>query len=413
ERSSTFQFNAGGGVNRLFHSRRIGLDGGEPVRIYGGGRAVGRLGGADFGLLSMQTAGGIGGSPENMTVARLSQQVLNPYSSVGAMVTSRLGSEGRDNVAYGLDGQLRLFGDEWLTVKWARSYDERIDEGSELDGGVIQGRWARLRDEGLSYSADAIRVGADYNPGLGFQNRRGFNYLGGRVQYKRFQDAESPLRSMAWTADAGRFARSLDGRTESGSMASEANVEFKGGTSVRLKAERRFEDVRSVFLVAGLPIEPGEFTFHSGELRLQMARSRPFRGNLTAGTGQFYDGRRWSVNVSPAWNQSKYLELGGGLELNHLSFPERDEAVTAGLAQLNAQIALNTSLSLSVFAQYSNVADLTTVNARFRYHLREGTDLWVVLNEGIHMDRAAFDGPLPPRSAGRNLMIKYTHTLIF
>ncbi len=413
ERSSTFQFNAGGGMNRLFHSRRIGLEGGEPVRIYGGGRAVGRLGGADFGLLSMQTAGGPEGSPENLSVARLSQQVFNPYSSVGAMVTSRLGSEGRDNIAYGLDGQVRLFGDEWVSVKWARSYDERIDEGSELDGGVIQGRWERIRDEGLSYSADAIRVGTDYNPGLGFQNRRGFNYLGGRVQYKRFQGADSPFRSTAWTADAGRFARSLDGTTESGSMASEGNMEFKGGTTVRLRAERRFEDVRNPFQVAGLPIEPGEFTFHSGEFRLQMARSRPLRGNLTAGAGQFYDGGRWSVNVSPTWNPSKYLELSGGLEVNRLGFSDRDAAVTAGLAQFNTQFALNTSLSLSVFAQYSNVADLTTLNARFRYHFREGTDLWVVLNEGVHMDREAFDGPLPPRSAGRNLMIKYTHTLIF
>ena len=56
ERSSTFDFNTGGFNNRLFHSRQIGLDAGEIVRIYGGARAVGRLGGTDFGLLNMQTA---------------------------------------------------------------------------------------------------------------------------------------------------------------------------------------------------------------------------------------------------------------------------------------------------------------------------------------------------------------------
>src|SRR5687767_8120573 len=43
ERASTFQFNTGGFTDRLFHSRRIGLDGGEIVRIYGGARAVGRI----------------------------------------------------------------------------------------------------------------------------------------------------------------------------------------------------------------------------------------------------------------------------------------------------------------------------------------------------------------------------------
>jgi hypothetical protein len=92
ERASTFRFNTGGESNRLFHSRRIGLEDGEIVRIYGGGRVVGRTGGTDFGLLTMQTAGARGGSSENMSVLRVNRQILNPYSSVGAMVTSRLGS---------------------------------------------------------------------------------------------------------------------------------------------------------------------------------------------------------------------------------------------------------------------------------------------------------------------------------
>ena len=102
ERASTFDFNTGGFVNRLFHSRQIGLDDGSLVRIYGGTRAVGRVGGMDFGFLNMQTAAHDGRSTENMAVFRLSQQVFNPFSSVGAMVTSRLGSNAEDNLAYGV-----------------------------------------------------------------------------------------------------------------------------------------------------------------------------------------------------------------------------------------------------------------------------------------------------------------------
>ena len=36
ERSATFDFNTGGPFNRLFYSRKIGLDDGDIVRIYGG-----------------------------------------------------------------------------------------------------------------------------------------------------------------------------------------------------------------------------------------------------------------------------------------------------------------------------------------------------------------------------------------
>jgi hypothetical protein len=44
ERASAFEFNTGG-PDRVFHSRRIGLANGLPVRIYGGARLVGRTGG--------------------------------------------------------------------------------------------------------------------------------------------------------------------------------------------------------------------------------------------------------------------------------------------------------------------------------------------------------------------------------
>ncbi|WP_419948672.1 hypothetical protein [Candidatus Palauibacter sp.] len=51
------------------------------------------------------------------------------------------------------------------------------------------------------------------------------------------------------------------------------------------------------------------------------------------------------------------------------------------------------------------------MNARFRYHFREGVDLWVVYNEGYYMDRS--NGGVDPRlpfSSGRALMVKYSHT---
>jgi hypothetical protein len=52
ERASVFNFSFGGS-DRLFHSRRIGLHEGQPVRILGGARMITRSGGWDVGLLSM------------------------------------------------------------------------------------------------------------------------------------------------------------------------------------------------------------------------------------------------------------------------------------------------------------------------------------------------------------------------
>jgi hypothetical protein len=149
------------------------------------------------------------------------------------------------------------------------------------------------------------------------------------------------------------------------------------------------------------------------QLRLQLPRSNLFRGTFTAVAGSFYDGTRIGLSLNPSWNQSRYLELGGGYEVNRLEFADRQLAATTHLARLRVQVALNTRVSFSTFAQFSNVDDLTTLNARFRYHFREGTDLWVVYNEGVHTSRSVVDPPRLPFSAGRTLMVKYSHTFIW
>jgi hypothetical protein len=52
------------------------------------------------------------------------------------------------------------------------------------------------------------------------------------------------------------------------------------------------------------------------------------------------------------------------------------------------------------------------MNLRLRYNFRDGTDLWIVYNETLHTDRETWH-PMPPRSLGRALLVKYTHTFIW
>jgi hypothetical protein len=412
ERASTFQFGTGGFTDRLFHSRRIGLDAGEIVPIHGGIRAVGRIGGLDFGMLNMQTAAHARPT-ENVGVLRLKQQVLNPYSSVGGMLTSRLASDGRDNIAYGLDAVLRPFADEYVTVKWAQTFDEVVDETSALEAGLVQARWERRRDGGLSYHGEFIRVGGDYTPGLGFQARRDYRYFGGRAQLKRFQGETSAFRSTALSVGTGHYIRTTDGTAESRSVEPRLSFEMKDGTEIQFTGRSTYESVRTDFTVAGADIVAGDYWFHAADLRFQLPRSNLFRGEFTATAGSFFDGTRVGVALNPAWNPSRFVELGAGYEVNRLAFDDRDQAATAQLVRLKVQLALNTRVFFSTFGQYSNVADLTTFNARFRFHFREGTDLWVVYNEGLNMARDIGEPPRLPLSAGRTLLIKYSHALIW
>jgi hypothetical protein len=350
-----------------------------------------------------------------MSVLRLSQQVLNAYSSVGAMMTARLGSAGEDNLAYGLDAVARPFGDEYVTLKWAQTFDEAIDEASALESGLIQARWARQRDEGLSYAGEYQRVGRDYLPRLGFQARADYSYYGGNLEYQHFGDETSRFRSRGVSLRTGQYLRGDDGSAESREISPQIQVELKDGTEVRLGGNARYESVLEPFEVADATVPTGDYWFHDAELRLQLPRNDRFRGEYTAKAGTFYDGSLVGFEISPAWNPSRHLELAAGYEFNRITFDDRAEptTTTTHVGNLEIKVAIDTRLSISTFAQYSNVDDLTAVNARFRYNFREGTDLWLVYNEALNTRRDIADVPRLPRSAGRTLMLKYTHALIW
>ena len=414
ERSATFDFATGGVTDRVFFSRRIGLDRGELVRIYGGARVVGRAGGLDFGMLNMQTAPRAGRPGENMGVLRLKQQVFNQNSSVGGIVTTRVDAYGKTNVAYGADSEVRVFGDEYLTLRWAQSFDDDVAERNLLDAGTFFAQFERRRQEGLNYSAQYRRVGPDYLPRLGFQLRNDFTLFGGASEYSWFLGEDSQLRAVTLGTTTEHYYRNSDLTPESRSYAPMLRIAMKTGTFMTLTSRSSFESIREPFRVASLQINPGEYWFHEADMSLRLARGGPVRGELGASAGSFYDGRRVGLRMSPAVNVSRHVEIRPGYDLNRFELRGGDY-LTTHLAKLGVDFSLDTHLSLSVLAQYNSAADQALVNARFRYHFREGVDLWVVYNEGYHTDRvngrANHRDPILPFSSGRALMVKYSHTL--
>ena len=60
-------------------------------------------------------------------------------------------------------------------------------------------------------------------------------------------------------------------------------------------------------------------------------------------------------------------------------------------------------------AQFNSATDAVSANVRFRYNFREGNDLWIVYNEGMHTDRHRITPTLPVTDE-RTILLKYTYT---
>jgi hypothetical protein len=420
ERGETFAFPLGG-QERLFHSRRIGLVGGEPVPILAGVRLVGRVGEWDVGLLDIQTGRTALGPSENLGAVRLRRRVLNRNSYIGGIATTRFAADdGGHNVLYGLDGILRAFGDDYLTINWAQSFhdDGDGDPGSLPAPGVAWHDralarlfWERRGVDGPGYSLELARAGAAFEPGLGFVLRRDYTKAALAAGHGWRPGTASPVLRHGVRLAATAFARNDDGSLETGEIAATADVELRAGHTFSGGITLLHEDLRSGFSLAdGVEVPAGEYRFPMVRVSYVAPNARLLRSNASVEAGRFYDGRIATVAVTPTWFASRHLELGGHYQLSRLDFPDRDQSMTAHLARLRAQVMVSARVLTAAFVQYSSATDRVSANVRFRYNPSEGHDLYLVWNEQLLAERALLE-PVPPRSENRVLIIKYARTV--
>ena len=413
ERSSIFDFRTGG-LSRLFHSRRIGLtDGGQPVRLLGGARIVGRVGAWDVGLLNMQTADSKTLPSENFGVFRLRRQVFNPYSYAGGMATTRIGTDGSYNIAYGLDSIIRLFGDDYLTLQWAQSFDQAQIDANALkafNSGRFTAEMERRHLQGFGYNSVIAWAGADYDPGLGFTQRNDFTLVDQTLEYSWLP---GPTSSLIWHTlgiSGFSFVRNKDRSIESAEVGPEWAYGAKNGTGGSIEVKLLYEDLPSSFpLSSDVFVPAGSYTFYQAGASYSMSHTDLRQVSVQVSTGTFYDGWRSSIRLQPTWYVSPHLELSGSYEYNRVRFLDRDQQFDAHITRLRIGTALNTEVSTNAFIQYNSAFSALSANIRFRYNFREGNDLWIVYNQGLNTDRDRIR-PTLPITDNRTVLVKYTYT---
>ncbi len=414
EGSGIFDFTMGG-ESRLFHSRLIGLTPDfTPLPVIGGARLVGRVGAWDVELLDMQTEAQDEFPSENFGVLRLRRSVLNPWSTAGVMMTSRVGG-GRRNVALGADGVFRVHGDEYLTLRWAGTIDDSDADGVTLaERSLLYGKYERRTGRGLAYIISVTHAGPDFRPELGFLPRTDYTTANVHGNWFIFADEDSRFRRIFPGALAFSTFRNSDGVLESGTYAFWVQWETKAGSGGWLEPKWFHEDVLAPFPIGDAIIPAGRYDFADFQVFLHMPSGAKLRASLDARAGTYFDGTRAQAIFSPTWNLSRHLELGADYQLSLLRFPDRDQSTDIHLTRLRIRAALDARLSANALVQHSSTSDRLDVNFRLRYAFAEGTDLWLVYNEGLDTERSRdLIGMPSPRSLARSFILKYTHTLGF
>ncbi|HCU20448.1 MAG: hypothetical protein A2X05_13300 [Bacteroidetes bacterium GWE2_41_25] len=412
EKADVFDFSFNQSDN-LFYSRNIGLYKGDPVRIYGGFRLTGRVGEWDIGLMDMQTAKYSDFPGENFGIFRTKKRVLNSNSFIGGMFTSRIDADGGRNMAYGADAKIRTFGDDYLTLKWAQTFNEDIkSEFLSFKPTQVYLSWERVRFKGLSYNLLFDWSGESYNPSVGIETRDNFFLKSGILRYGWLPGKSSILNQHQISTENTVYSNSVTGVFES----FESKTGWLFYTRKTLSGSIDFiwsaEDLKTNFYIVNpdVFVPSGKYNFYSFKGSLYASNSkRSLTSNIALQAGSFYDGFRLSGSIAPSWNAGSSTIINLSYRIDHVSFSNRDQKYTNNIIGLRGRFMFTPKLSLTTYVQYNTFSNRIVTNARIRYNAKEGSDFYLVYNEGI--DSSVRTNFLVDHSnENRTILLKYTYT---
>lgn len=411
ERSSIFGFNMGQS-QELFYSRRIGLNNGCPVRIYGGARLTGRMGKWDLGVLDMQTEKYDETPSENFGVFRARRQVFNQNSYVGAMATTRIGMNGQHSMAYGADGVFRLFGEDYLETRFAQttSAEGKIQADSKSNSFAYL-RWERRNEEGFAYNLNYSYSGLDFNPSVGFMSKLGIAGVDLRTQYGWLPGEKSKLQNFKLVMGYTRMHRLIDDGLENRWISGGFNMMSKSGWAIMTTMFHIKEGILNEFRLSDNAVVPGGiYTYQNLFSMISTPFTKPVVLEFTFSGGGFYDGTRTSVMAEPTLNLSSSFQLGGAYSFNKVKFDDRNQQFTSHLARIKFLYMYNTKLSISSFVQFNSVNNILIGNLRLRYNPREGNDFFLVYNETRPTSGYQFGEANHVPFLNRMVLLKFVHT---
>jgi hypothetical protein len=312
-----------------------------------------------------------------------------------------------------MDGIFKLFGDDYLSVRMAQTYDNTIDNKlASTDPSFLLVNWERRSEKGFTYNLLYSFSGEQFNPGIGFVQRPGIQGFSGNLKYGWLPGDKSRFLNYGAYIRSTRYTRLEDGKMESMTIEPGWSIFTKKGYGTDLSVTYQEEGVLNDFAITdSISVKAGNYTYTSLRDNIFTPMSLPVSGMLMINAGQFYDGRQFGIAMMPMVNISSSIQLSGSYMFSLLSFPDRETNNKLNIHSANIRVLymFNTKLSASVLVQYVSTMDDLIANFRLRFNPKEGNDFYMVYNEY----RGVANGneiPALPAYYNRTIMLKYTYT---
>jgi len=366
-----------------FFSRSIGLLSGQEVPILFGLKVTGRQAGLNVGVLDVQTRdttleeGSLAG--QNLLAVRVSKNLFE-QSWIGAIATHGNPTGAGDNSLIGVDARLAtshfrggrnlslsLYGlrtDDRVSAKVDYAYGFKLDYPNDL--------W--------NVALNWKRIGEGFNPAMGFVPRTGIRSTD---LYAAFQPRPGRwgIRQFFFEAEP-TYLTNLQGRVENWRVfTAPFNMRTESGEHLEWNYIPTFEHLDGPFEIRpGVVVPSGSYGFTRYRTEVNSATKRPWVVDFAFRYGGFYGGRLRQFQPVLTLKPNMHLALVFQMERDEASLPQGNFVTQLFSGRLNYNFSPNVTWSNLV--QYDSESRLLGFQSRFRWIVRPGNDLFLVVGRG-------------------------------
>ncbi len=399
---------------RPFFSRTIGLsESRQPVDIEAGAKLTGRIGRWNLGVIDIRQAAFEDVEASNLFVGRAVVNVLDE-SNLGVILTDGDPHTNLDNTVVGADfrylntrlpGRRTAEGDAWFQ----KSSTPGLDGDDTAFGAGFSIRSIDKWNGNVSY----VQLGEHFNPALGFANRVGIRQYSGNISYSH-RPRGTFYRALFAGPQFERSERLSDGSLQSESVGFRAGFFFHAGDRVFSGCSRDTEGLIRPFNIrrARNPVDNvviplGVYTFDGCNIDIGTADQRKVAVGFGYQSGDFYDGRRVSMQPRIVWRPSSHFALDVRYQVNDIDLPHG--AFVSRLTRLRTDVVFSSTLSWVNLVQWDNDSYEFGINSRLHWIPQAGREVYLVLNHNL----VDYDQDGTYHSMNADLTAKLNYTIRF
>lgn len=364
----------------VFFSRRIGLN----QDVAGGARMFGQIGNTSIGALNIHTRDE-GDLPATAYSALRLRSDIRDRTTVGAIVTDVTNNDGQNSV-FGLDGQMRFWGNSSVSAWFSQVDDKRIDGASAASMIKID-----LKNDRYFLTAGQHRVDKGFQPALGFVQRTDMIGTGAIFGFTpRVGDGDELIRQWRFTGYV-RDVKNHAGKKESGVLSLGIDAIFESRDRMGFNIRQTTENLSNGFTLGnGVQIDADNYKDTKVQFLLRSNQSRGLWGDVNIEKGGYFGGDRTQYGGSVGRRFSNHLTLYGSANRNLISMPNQGE-FTADIFGMTAEMALNRKWFGKTLIQYDNFSEQIQLYCRINWIHTPGSDLFIVLNQRYDMSGSSAD----------------------